>query len=95
MELKAERIPISKLAAPIRFGIEPSQHQWMASHATRVPAVFLVAVNQEWFLIDGSHHLMLARGVTKNALQAKSLWYADIECLRHGLINKLREITAR
>lgn len=61
LELKAG-LPNSK--GTVTFQVEPSQHQWIQFHLGRIPIHFLVAVDEQWFFIDGRHHSRLSQKAT-------------------------------
>jgi len=47
-----------KVSDGTRVKVEPGQHAWMRAHAERIPAHFLIKVDQMLFLVRGrSHHI--------------------------------------
>lgn len=54
LELKA--LPDSKM---VTIKVERSQHQWMAAHAHRIPAHFLILVGEWCYLVHGRQHRKL------------------------------------
>jgi hypothetical protein len=82
MELKAERLKSPPLAHPqqtFTLTIEPSQITWFESHEGLVPAIFLIALNDVWFVVTGRHVQTLAQKMNVTQLCQIAWWYGPAQ----------------
>lgn len=70
LELKADNPPPGR---DPKFHVEPSQHQWISFHLGRIPIHFLVAVHDNWYIIEGKHHAKLSEKITVAALEGMAM----------------------
>lgn len=92
LELKA--IPKFDDLGMAKFLVEPSQIEWMRDHGPLIPVHFLVAVGQQWWLLEYTWSTALAN-VHMDHLFQHSLSHGTLSSLGVILPPVLQRITSR
>lgn len=83
-----------KVSDGTRVKVEPGQHAWMRAHAERIPAHFLIKVDQTLFLVRGRTHHLFADPITIEELKSCSVaffqWRDTARYLSLALISETR-----
>lgn len=91
LELKQDE---SGRTTEYHFHVEPGQHRWMESRASRIPVYFLLDCGRVVYLLNGVHHRVLSSAVSVLFLQQNAIGFQR-EALRQNLYQHLTAITKR
>ena len=93
LELKATREV--KPGGAFKWGIEPSQHQWIEEHEAFVPVHLLLRAGDIHFLVPGARHRDFVASMTYAQVRIRSVDVATLSGLRKMLYTHLRAATDR